>query len=522
MTAPPDPTQPAADPGEHAPGPQPVPAQSSPVPFADALLFWLKLGFISFGGPAGQIALMHEHLVERRRWISEKRFMHALNYCMLLPGPEAQQLATYLGWLMHRSAGGILAGLLFVLPSFILITLIAWGYMAYGHLPAVSGLMEGIKPAVVALVLVAGWRMGSRTLRQVRLGLIAIGAFVALHLGGLPFPLVIAAAALVGLISGRTTAPAEGPAGGRTTTPAGGPAGGHTTTPAGGPAASHPQSAAPRAATPQAATAPTHPPSAGGSAPDSAAQPGGAAPFARALIDDDTPAPAHARARPARLLAIAAAGLALWALGWLLCHRLSASGTTLIDMAGFFTQAALVTFGGAYAVLPYVHQAAVEHYGWLTSAQMLDALALGETTPGPLIMIVAFVGFVGGWTQQIFGADSLPNAGLAAALVATYFTFLPSFIFILAGGPLVEATRNLPRLDATLAAITAAVVGVIASLAVVLARAVSVRPDGGVDPLALMAVVLAWWLLARRKWPVITTLAVFGAAGVALRLTGLR
>jgi chromate transporter len=300
MTAPPDPTQPAADPGEHAPGPQPVPAQSSPVPFADALLFWLKLGFISFGGPAGQIALMHEHLVERRRWISEKRFMHALNYCMLLPGPEAQQLATYLGWLMHRSAGGILAGLLFVLPSFILITLIAWGYMAYGHLPAVSGLMEGIKPAVVALVLVAGWRMGSRTLRQIRLGLIAIGAFVALHLGGLPFPLVIAAAALVGLIGGRTTTPAEGPAGGRITTPAEGPA------------ASHPQSAAPRAATPQAATAPTHPPSAGGSAPDSAAQAGSAAPFARALIDDDTPAPAHARARPARLLAIAAAGLALW------------------------------------------------------------------------------------------------------------------------------------------------------------------------------------------------------------------
>jgi chromate transporter len=411
---------------------------------------------------------------------------------------------------MHRSAGGILAGLLFVLPSFILITLIAWGYMAYGHLPAVSGLMEGIKPAVVALVLVAGWRMGSRTLRQIRLGLIAIGAFVALHLGGLPFPLVIAAAALVGLIGGRTTTPAEGPAGGRITTPAEGPA------------ASHPQSAAPRAATPQAATAPTHPPSAGGSAPDSAAQAGSAAPFARALIDDDTPAPAHARARPARLLAIAAAGLALWALGWLLCHRISASGTTLIDMAGFFTQAALVTFGGAYAVLPYVHQAAVEHYGWLTSAQMLDALALGETTPGPLIMIVAFVGFIGGWTQQIFGADSLPNAGLAAALVATYFTFLPSFIFILAGGPLVEATRNLPRLDATLAAITAAVVGVIASLAVVLARAVSVRPDGGVDPLALMAVALAWWLLARRKWPVITTLAVFGAAGVALRLTGLR
>ncbi len=497
MTTQPDPPQPAGDPGAQAPDARPAPAPSSPVPFADALLFWLKLGFISFGGPAGQIALMHEHLVERRRWISEKRFMHALNYSMLLPGPEAQQLATYLGWLMHRSAGGILAGLLFVLPSFILITLIAWGYMAYGHLPAVSGLLEGIKPAVVALVLVAGWRMGSRTLRQVHLGLIAVGAFVALHLGGLPFPLVIAAAALVGLIGGRVKPLAQGPT------------------------ASHPRSNAPHAVTPRAATAPAHSPSAGGSVA-SAARPGGAAPLARVLIDDDTPAPAHARARPAHLLAIIATGLALWTLGWLLCHRSGASGTALIEMAGFFTRAALVTFGGAYAVLPYVHQAAVEHYGWLTSAQMLDALALGETTPGPLIMIVAFVGFIGGWTQQIFGADSLANAGFAAALVATYFTFLPSFIFILAGGPLVEATRNLPRLDATLAAITAAVVGVIASLAVVLARAVSVRADGGVDPLALLAVALAWWLLARRKWPVITTLAVFGAAGVALRLTGLR
>ena len=492
MTAPPDSPLPAADPKAPVPDRPPEHALASPVPFGDALMFWLKLGFISFGGPAGQIALMHEHLVERRRWISEKRFMHALNYCMLLPGPEAQQLATYLGWLMHRSAGGILAGLFFVLPSFILITLIAWGYMAYGHLPAVSGLLAGIKPAVVALVLVAGWRIGSRTLRQLHLGLIAIGAFVALHLGGLPFPLVIAAAALIGLIGGRAASSAAGP-----------------------------QRSDARH-TPAPAAPSTHLPSAGRSTSNSGGTPGAAEPRARALIDDDTPAPAHARARPARLAAVAAVGLALWALGWLACHRLSANSTTLIDMAGFFTQAALVTFGGAYAVLPYVHQAAVEHYGWLTSAQMLDALALGETTPGPLIMIVTFVGFIGGWTQQIFGADSLVQAGAAAALVATYFTFLPSFIFILAGGPLVEATRNLPRLDATLAAITAAVVGVIASLAVVLARAVGVRPDGGIDLLALVAVALAWWLLARRKWPVITTLAVFGAAGIALRLTGLR
>ncbi len=255
--------------------------------FREALRFWIRLGLISFGGPAGQIAILHRELVESKRWISERQFLNGLNFCMLLPGPEAQQLATYLGWLMHRSAGGILAGLLFVLPSFILITLIAWGYMAYGHLPAVSGLLAGIKPAVVALVLVAGWRIGSRTLRQLRLGLVAIGAFVALHLGGLPFPLVIAAAALIGLIGGRAASAAAGPQ---------------------RPDARH---------TPEPAAPSTHLPSAGRSTSNSGGTPGAAEPRARALIDDDTPAPAHAQARPARLVAIAAIGLALWALGWL-------------------------------------------------------------------------------------------------------------------------------------------------------------------------------------------------------------
>ena len=441
---------------------------SQAVPFGEALWFWIKLGFISFGGPAGQIALMHEHLVERRRWISEKRFLHALNYCMVLPGPEAQQLATYLGWLMHRTAGGVLAGLLFVLPSFLLITLIAWAYMAYGHLPAFSGLLDGIKPAVVALVLTAGWRIGSRTLRSARLWLVAVGAFVALHAAGLPFPLVIIAAALVGWVGRRAAAPM-----------------------------------------------PSH------GASSNAAVPGPVA--ARALIDDDTPIPAHARARPLRMLAIAASGLMLWLLGWVACSVVASDNATLTDMARFFTQAALVTFGGAYAVLPYVHQAAVEHYGWLSAAQMLDALALGETTPGPLIMIVAFVGFVGGWTQQIFGATSLAAAGSASALAATFFTFLPSFIFILVGGPLVESTRSLPRLDAALSAVTAAVVGVIASLSLTLAQAVLVRSaDGSFDGAALAATGLAVWLLAVRKLPVITTIALFGAAGVALRLAGLR
>ncbi|MBM3408245.1 MAG: chromate transporter, partial [Betaproteobacteria bacterium] len=254
---------------------------SQAVPFGEALWFWIKLGFISFGGPAGQIALMHEHLVERRRWISEKRFLHALNYCMVLPGPEAQQLATYLGWLMHRTAGGVLAGLLFVLPSFLLITLIAWAYMAYGHLPAFSGLLDGIKPAVVALVLSAGWRIGSRTLRSARLWLVAVGAFVALHAAGLPFPLVIIAAALVGWVGRRAAAPM-----------------------------------------------PSH------GASSNAAVPGPVA--ARALIDDDTPIPAHARVRPLRMLAIAASGLVLWLLGWVACSVVASDNATLTDMARFF------------------------------------------------------------------------------------------------------------------------------------------------------------------------------------------
>jgi chromate transporter len=443
---------------------------------SEALAFWLKLGFISFGGPAGQIALMHEYLVERQRWISEKRFLHALNYCMLLPGPEAQQLATYLGWLMHRGVGGILAGLLFVLPSFLLIALIAWGYMLYGDLPVFSGALDGIKPAVVALVLVAGWRIGTRTLRSTRLWLIAVGAFVFLHLAELPFPLVILAAAVIGWVTTRTQTPDAAPSAG-----------------------------------------PAH------AASGSAASAKPAHETRRALIDDDTPPPAHARVRPLVLFGIVAAGLVLWTIGWLACTTLTPGSGTLVDMAQFFTQAALLTFGGAYAVLPYVHQAAVEHYGWLTAPQMLDALALGETTPGPLIMIVAFVGFVGGWTQQIFGAQSLAAAGWSAAFAATFFTFLPSFIFILAGGPLVESTRSLPRLDAALTAITAAVVGVIASLALVLAQAVIVRPgSGAVDAVALAGIALAWWLLARRKWPVITTIALFAGAGVALRLAGLR
>ena len=384
-------------------------APAQPLAFRTALRYWLKLGFISFGGPAGQIAMMHAELVERRRWISEQRFLHALNYCMLLPGPEATQLAVYIGWLLHRTLGGIAAGVLFVLPSLLILVGLSWVYMAYGHLPAIAGVMNGIKPAVVAIVLGAAWRIGSRTIRNWLLALIAACAFVAIALFELPFPLIVLGAAQAGLAGGRLR-PALFHLGG-----------GH---------------AAARTS------------------------------YGPALIDDDTPTPGHARFSWAGLARVTLLGGGIGLAGWLLLAALYGPASALAQMGWFFTKAALMTFGGAYAVLPYVVQGAVEHYGWLSAGQMIDGLALGETTPGPLIMIVAFVGFVGGWTHALFGPGALFAAGAAGAAVASLFTFLPSFVFILAGGPLVESTRGNVRMTAPLTAISAAVVGVIASLAV--------------------------------------------------------
>jgi chromate transporter len=379
------------------------------VSFREALRFWCKLGFISFGGPAGQIALMHQELVERRRWISEKRFLHALNYCMVLPGPEAQQLATYIGWLMHRTWGGIVAGALFVLPSLFILIGLSWIYIAYGNVPLVAGLFFGIKPAVIAIVVQAAHRIGSRTLRNWLLWLIAVGSFLAIAVLNLPFPAIIGAAALAGMIAGRI---------------------------------------APRLLE----SAGSH----------------GEASVARlpALIDDDTPTPAHALFSWARLLRVGVVGLGLWATPLLLLAMLCGWKHTLTQMGWFFTKAAMLTFGGAYAVLPYVYQGAVTQFAWLSPGQMIDGLGLGETTPGPLIMVVAFVGFVGGYLKAYLGAQSAFLAGALAAVVVTWFTFLPSFVFILTGGPLVESTHNDLKFTAPLTAITAAVVGVIASLAV--------------------------------------------------------
>ena len=436
---------------------------------AEVFWFWLKLGFISFGGPAGQIAIMHRELVDQKRWISEARFLHALNYCMLLPGPEAQQLATYLGWLMHRTLGGIVAGLLFVLPSLLLLIGLSWVYVVYGQLPAVAGLLYGIKPAVAALVLQAVHRVGSRTLKKPSqapvLWAVAVMSFIAIAGFQVAFPWVVLAAALVGWL-GQRMVPAQFAV-----------AGGH------------------------------------GSAKPATQHRG-------AWLDDHTPTPPHARYRPARLAAVLLVGAALWLLpvGALLLWQ--GWQGPLTQMAWFFTKAALLTFGGAYAVLPYVYQGAVEQQQWLSAAQMMDGLALGETTPGPLIMVVAFVGFVGGWVRQVLGPDALFLGAALAACVVTFFTFLPSFVFILAGGPLIEATHGKLQFTAPLTAITAAVVGVILHLALFFAYHVWWPQGfaGRFDAVSALITLAAGIALFRFKLGVMPLIACCALAGLAVKM----
>ena len=438
-------------------------APPADIPFRDAFRFWLKLGFISFGGPAGQIAIMHQELVERRRWISERRFLHALNYCMVLPGPEAQQLATYIGWLMHRTWGGIVAGGLFVLPSLFILIALTWIYMAWGDVPAIAGILYGIKPAVTAIVVVAALRIGMRALKNGVLWGIAAAAFIALFALNVPFPLIVIGAGIIGYIGGQV-APKLFATGG-----------GH---------------------------------GAGGKS------------YGAAVIDDETPTPRHALFTWKRFTMALAAGLLLWIIAMALLMSIYGWQGTLTQMGWFFTKAALLTFGGAYAVLPYVYQAAVEHYQWVTPLQMIDGLALGETTPGPLIMVVAFVGFVGGWTTQFLGADSLFLAGALAATVVTYFTFLPSFIFILLGGPLVETTHGDLKFTAPLTGITAAVVGVILNLAVFFAYHV-LWPDGLKGPFdwpSLVIGVAAFVALWRYKAGIMPVIGACAAAGAAWTL----
>ena len=431
--------------------------------FWQAFFYWLKLGFISFGGPAGQIAMMHQELVEKRRWISEQRFLHALNYCMLLPGPEAQQLAIYLGWLLHRTAGGIVAGILFVLPSLLILCVLTYVYLQYGNLSVVQGVFNGLKPAVVAIVLFAAWRIGNRALKNPFLWGFAIASFLALFALHIPFPLLIVLAGVGGYIGGQWR--------------------------------------------PDLFALNTH---------STQAQQF----YGEALLDEHTPPAAHTRFSLPRLLILLASFLAIWLMAiWLLPTGI------LRDMGLFFSKMAMVTFGGAYAALPYIYQQAVEQYGWLSGPQMIDGLALGETTPGPLIMVVAFVGYVGGWSQALLGSDALGSSGMIAAMVVTFFTFLPSFLFILAGAPLIESTHNNLRFTAPLTGITAAVVGVILNLAVFFGWHVlwpagtDTEPFAGglhlTNTLLASAALLALW-----RWKMDIVPVLGACAGIGLLLQG--
>ncbi len=430
-----------------------------PISFGQAFRFWLKLGCISFGGPTGQIALMHAELVERRRWISDGRFMHALNYCMLLPGPEAQQLATYIGWLMHGTRGALAAGILFVAPSLVLLIALSWIYMALGQHPMVSGVLWAVKPAVVAIVAHAAWRIGKRTLHTPALVTLAMASFVAIYGFDTPFPLIVLGAALAGWLGARV-APAQF------------------------------------------------------RAPAAHATHGGTA--AATLIDDHAPLPEHTQPSRVRLVRVVVVVALLWTAPLLAWTAFAGWHSTLAQMAWFFSKAALLTFGGAYAVLPYVVQGAVEHYGWLTTPQMMDGLALGESTPGPLIMVVTFAGFVGGWQHPMFGPDALLLSGIAAAGVATYYTFLPSFAFILVGAPLVESSRHLPQISAPLSAITAAVVGVIANLALFFAVHVFWPQGlhGAADWAAVLVAAVSLIALTRFKLNMLSLIGACAVVGV--------
>ena len=437
--------------------------QPETVSFLEGFIYWLKLGFISFGGPAGQISMMHQELVEKRRWISEHRFLHALNYTMVLPGPEAQQLATYIGWLMHGVWGGIAAGVLFVLSSLFILSGLTWIYLAWGDLPVIEGILYGIKPAVTAIVVFAAYRIGSRALNNNVLRAMAALAFLAIFAFGVPFPYIVVAAGIIGYI-GSHFMPGKFVAGGH------------------------------------------H----GGSEKS----------FGAALIDDNTPVPEHARFKWSRLTGFLLIGLLIGTGAMALLVSSYGWEGTLTQMGWFFTKAALVTFGGAYAVLPYVYQGGVDQYAWLSGTQMIDGLALGETTPGPLIMVVAFVGFVGGWTKEIFGPELLPLAGVAGASVATLFTFLPSFLFILIGGPLVEATRHDVKYTAPLTGITAAVVGVVLNLAVFFAYHVLWPQgfEGAFEWFSALLGIAAFVALFKFKVGIVTVIGACAVAGLGYSL----
>ncbi len=432
-----------------------------PIPFSATLAVWIKIGLLSFGGPTGQIALMHRELVERRRWISDSRFLHALNFCMILPGPEAQQLAIYTGWLLQRTLGAVIAGVLFVLPGALLIGAIGYAYMAYGDVPAMEAIFYGLKPAVLAVVAAAVIRMGKKILHNAVLWAITACAFIGIFFLNLPFPLIVLSALAFGF-AGSTLRPEWFSTNG------------------------------------------VH-----GSYGET-----GTTEDAGYLISDTT----AVTARPETVKTIGT--IALWALIWtvplLLALVFLGRGHLLTEQALFFARAALVTFGGAYAVLPYVAQQAVETHGWITATQMVDGLGLAETTPGPLILVLQFVGFVGGWQNP--GELSPLVMALLAASITTWMTFVPGFLFILAGAPYVESTRGHLRLKTALTAVTAAVIGVVLNLAVWFGWHVFWIEEKGLDYLSMVLAIVFFILIQKWKIDVLWVVLIGAACGLILHL----
>ena len=439
------------------------------VSFAEAFRFWVKLGFISFGGPAGQIAIMHRELVERRRWLSEDRFLHALNYCMLLPGPEAQQLAIYIGWLLHRTPGGIVAGAFFVIPSIFVLLALSYTYAAYGNVSAVAGALLGFKPVVVAIVVEAILKIGRRALKGPAHVVIAVAAFIAIYFLNVPFPFIVLAAGVIGLLGVRVMPNLF--------------AGGNEKRKDGG------RGDGPGASQERGATLTT-------------------------VIDDQAPPPAHTLPTGRRTLLVLVSGLLLWLLPFIALTAWRGWDSIHAQQYRFFTQAALVTFGGAYAVLAYVTQAAAGGYGWISHTQAIDGLALAETTPGPLIMVLQFVGFMTAWNHPE-GLNQTSSA-ITGALVATYTTFLPCFIFIFLGAPYIEVLRGNKNLTTALSGVTAAVVGVVLNLALVFGAAV-IWPGGWaarMDWFAALMSVAAFVALYRFKADVLWVVLAGGIIGL--------
>jgi len=428
--------------------------------FSEAFRFWLKLGFISFGGPTGQIAIMQTELVEKKKWISQSRFLHALNFCMLLPGPEAQQLAIYIGWLLHKTWGGIVAGSLFVIPSIFILWTLSYIYAAFGSVGWIAAIFYGLKPAVMAIVAVAVIRIGRKALRNEIMWTLAALAFAAIFFFHVPFPVIILSAGVIGLMGGRFWKEKFDVVGSYN------------------------------------------------------------GPIDESVLGDAAESPEHARPSSPRAIKLILIWTTLWFAPTVAVGLWRGWQSTLFQEGLFFSKAAVVTFGGAYAVLPYVAQQALFHFGWLKPGQMMDGIGLAETTPGPLIMVLQFVGFIGAW-QHPEGLSPL-LAGTLGALITTWVTFTPCFLWILLGGPHIEQLRGNVKLTAALSAITAAVVGVVMNLAVWFAINALFPANGGIDWFALAISILAFIGLLRWNWSIIPVVLGAGALGIAEHLLGIR